>query len=424
MSRSASTCVSVRLLCLLYLSVISSPSLAQVGLLNVTVDDQNGDPITGIVPTYSPPTDWAAGEACKGCAIQFSADDRTHVYEETWHDATHRPTDAEPVEMIFQFTGVAVYLYCILVSTYDTHLQFVVDGQPGTTNFDHYSAPTTQQYTFSVPVFSATSLTNAAHEIRLQSGGSLSSLVLFDYLIYTNDTNAPSSSSALPAASSSSPSPSITNTPPPPRTSHANVGAIAGGVVAGLALSGFIAMLSFIFIRRRQHAKASRSLDLDGSEKGYNVSPEGEPPNAVPSRQELLVVTENHDDEDSRISPFTAFPPPVHSTSSTDVTESVIASRRSSSPDRSGKRQATIANQIREKEEAISALQRRETLSRAHSGTTADNERRGELDATLREMQRLRCEVEQLRLRIAHRPSNYDWEHDSAPPIYDESDRR
>ncbi|EPQ52305.1 hypothetical protein GLOTRDRAFT_95918 [Gloeophyllum trabeum ATCC 11539] len=249
MSRSASTCVSVRLLCLLYLSVISSPSLAQVGLLNVTVDDQNGDPITGIVPTYSPPTDWAAGEACKGCAIQFSADDRTHVYEETWHDATHRPTDAEPVEMIFQFTGVAVYLYCIL---------FVVDGQPGTTNFDHYSAPTTQQYTFSVPVFSATSLTNAAHEIRLQSGGSLSSLVLFDYLIYT-----------------------------------------------------------------RQHAKASRSLDLEGSEKGYNVSPEGAPPNAVPSRQELLVVTENHDDEDSRISPFTAFPPPVHSTSSTDVTDSV-----------------------------------------------------------------------------------------------------
>jgi hypothetical protein len=38
--------------------------------INVTIDDQNGDSVTGAVPSYSPGNKWQQGSQCPGCFAQ------------------------------------------------------------------------------------------------------------------------------------------------------------------------------------------------------------------------------------------------------------------------------------------------------------------------------------------------------------------
>ena len=64
------------------------PGLVLSDLVNITVDDQLGDPSTGLAPEYSPKVgSWHLGspsEDCPSCSILPSMLDLTQIHDETW----------------------------------------------------------------------------------------------------------------------------------------------------------------------------------------------------------------------------------------------------------------------------------------------------------------------------------------------------
>lgn len=350
---------------------------------------------------------------------------QVYIYMGTWHEGTYNVDFWGPsanMEMTFSFTGIAVYIYCILVdspiSTVITNLFFAVDiDRPSnlTGQFGYTTTMGASHWTYhtNALVYSATNLPNTNHTISMSGYGNMRSSVLFDYLIYTvsNGSDPMTSVGATPTASS--------QWTPPPATSESslhsstvNVAAIAGGVVGGVVF-GVVAAATFLFVLyKRRRANVPRSLDLDGSEKDYhgNLDPSALDNTGNPPRQGLSHTTEALDDATQpRISPFTALPPIIDSLSSADVTNTAVGTSRSSSPTRSGKHRRALTKQIREKEEALSDLQRRQTLTEQRD-SGADEE-------SWREIRRLRMEVEQLQMQIAQR------EEDLVPPRYEEHEQ-
>lgn len=66
-----------------------------------TIDDEFGDLVTGVKPTYVPASGSWHNTDCPGCAIH---PDKNSVFRGTWHAATYR---GEPeVSVQFNFTGV------------------------------------------------------------------------------------------------------------------------------------------------------------------------------------------------------------------------------------------------------------------------------------------------------------------------------
>lgn len=60
-------------------------------LVNITIDDQNGDPQTGQVINYNPPEAWKPGQTCTGCTAKPSP--ASNAYMGTWQDASYNPND-------------------------------------------------------------------------------------------------------------------------------------------------------------------------------------------------------------------------------------------------------------------------------------------------------------------------------------------
>ena len=72
------------------------------GLVNVTIDDQSGDPTTGGHINYTPSDAWQVGQTCQSCTAKPApADD---AYMGTWTDASFNPsgtsTNDDPGEII------------------------------------------------------------------------------------------------------------------------------------------------------------------------------------------------------------------------------------------------------------------------------------------------------------------------------------
>ncbi|KAH8114733.1 hypothetical protein DFH11DRAFT_184583 [Phellopilus nigrolimitatus] len=176
----------LRLSCILSLLVFEL-STARGALVNVTVDDQNGDEITKALPAYSPAAAWSQGASCSGCLAQ---PDPSLALDNTWHDATFAPGDPQYTIEV-NFTGAAVYAFFIIANTVEfattlTNLSFALDGSSVGT-FVH--APTTStQYEYNVPGYSNASLKNGDHTFVISAVGATNdSLVLFDYLVYSLD---------------------------------------------------------------------------------------------------------------------------------------------------------------------------------------------------------------------------------------------
>lgn len=70
--------------------------------LNISVDDQNGDALTGDMPSYSPAGSWQQGSTCEGC---LAKPDPTMAFDNTWHDATHGPGGTAQYAIQVSFTG-------------------------------------------------------------------------------------------------------------------------------------------------------------------------------------------------------------------------------------------------------------------------------------------------------------------------------
>ncbi|KAL5523488.1 hypothetical protein ACEPAG_7661 [Sanghuangporus baumii] len=177
--------------------------LAHAAPTNVTIDDTNGDAVTGAQITYNPAPAWQAGQSCQNCTAKL---DGNQAYDGTWHDASYNPpgglSNYYPGTIISasaDFTGTAVYIYCILTRSNsspdgNTDMTFYVDDQ----EVGSFSLPSDgdNSYQYNQAVFSWSGLDGSTnHNVRLESGHSgQQALVLLDRIVYTTDDSSTSSS--------------------------------------------------------------------------------------------------------------------------------------------------------------------------------------------------------------------------------------
>ncbi|KLO15322.1 hypothetical protein SCHPADRAFT_824858 [Schizopora paradoxa] len=146
---------------------------------NVTVDDQA--PSNNSVLVYMPPMVWNEGAGCDFCSAKPN---ESFAFDGTWHDAAYNPGDST-AEISISFTGTAIYTFFIVpdMNSQTTNLNFTLDGVPAG-SFQHPLGNRTQ-FLYNVSTFGRAGLENAAHSLIITSGGNTSSLLLFDYLVYT-----------------------------------------------------------------------------------------------------------------------------------------------------------------------------------------------------------------------------------------------
>ncbi|KAJ7468724.1 hypothetical protein FB451DRAFT_1039118 [Mycena latifolia] len=150
---------------------------------NRTIDDTNGDEITGFLPIYEPRDSWNTDGACPKCAVH---PDPSLAFDHTWHDGTTNQNPPYSVEI--HFTGTAVYLFCIVTpnniggTIANTNLTFTLDDTLLPDGYTHMS-DSSSPISYNVSVFAAEGLKNVSHKLIARTGSP--SLFLFDYAIYT-----------------------------------------------------------------------------------------------------------------------------------------------------------------------------------------------------------------------------------------------
>ncbi|KZT24560.1 hypothetical protein NEOLEDRAFT_1094376 [Neolentinus lepideus HHB14362 ss-1] len=421
--------------------------VAWATLTNRTIDDQYGDEVSGLVPGYSPAASWAQGSTCTGCFIHA---DPSQAYRGTWHDSTHTPGDAEPRVIYISFNGTAIYAYCILANyvqytTTLTNLTFRLDGNGVGENYVH--VPTTStSFQYNVPVYVNDSIPNGQHTLEIEATGDTnSSLVLFDYATYTYDSDPVSSSTS--ASATSSPSPTNSQISSPKHSS--NVGAIAGGVVGGVAFLAAILLGAFLYSRRRRSGvheiggprRRRNKVDLTDSDDDPSLA--GPEMTANPFRPHDLNGASSSNV--AILEPFlpaestsTRIPdseygygvgtgrdnPPVQAAVVPPAAVSGVGdSSRPHPRSKAAMRQEELSRQIREREQHVADLQRRRTFT-SHSVSVpqstsppssvdppSSTSSRGDVDLR-NQIEALQQEVERLRTEQRHML----WEMEDAPP--------
>lgn len=171
--------------------------------VNVTIDDQTGDAITGLLPTYNPSIAWNQGAGCDFCSAKPNTSD---AFNGTWHDATYSPgVYPEQFDVTLQFNGTspsmwihslvsrllegscfvgtAIWMFNILDQRTLTALNFTLDGEDaGSFVWDNASS---FQFLYNQAVFGREGLQFGPHTLVAAVTTNNSSLILFDYAIYT-----------------------------------------------------------------------------------------------------------------------------------------------------------------------------------------------------------------------------------------------
>ncbi|KAK0506422.1 hypothetical protein EDD18DRAFT_1342731 [Armillaria luteobubalina] len=247
------------LLSLLLLALFLSSTLA--ALVNVTVDDQNGDPITQDTISYTPADAWTVSSACNNC---FAPVDSSQAWDQTWHVGKFNNESTAVLQASYTFSGTAVYVNCILARSVQhptgrSDMTFFIDGvQAGT--YSSEPDPPSPDYVYNATVFAYENLSSGRHIIQIQSGhteGS-ASLILLDSLIYShNDDDGSSTSSAPVASHSTGPSSSADL-----ETTSLSVirSKIIGGVLGTLGGALIIGLACYAYLRWRR--KSSHILPI------------------------------------------------------------------------------------------------------------------------------------------------------------------
>ncbi|TCD62934.1 hypothetical protein EIP91_006196 [Steccherinum ochraceum] len=223
-------------------------------LVNVTVDDDGVDSLTGSAIVYEPLDRWNVGQNCTGC---FAQPDPNRAWNYTWHDGTFKPGESpDTLNATFQFSGTALWVYCILAPgnvnpnlSADSYMTFWIDG--GVVGTFHQSALSVTAYTPNYLVYHTTSMPNAAHTFMLQNGqpgGTDQTLVLLDYLIYSYDDGKPSPTTSAGTATQTAP---LGGTSGKSSNTHTVAIIVPIVVVAALIALGVYAY----FWRRRRHLR-------------------------------------------------------------------------------------------------------------------------------------------------------------------------
>ena len=248
-------------------SFLCYAALVSPALVNRTIDDELGDSVTGVVPSYLPINSWVQGSRCKGCRITPAVDPHQPL-DSTWHDTIYTPGGQER-RIQARFTGSAVYVFNLIandvprVKTTFTNLTFFINN----TLVGHYlhtpdgSSPRIQ---YRVPVYVNDSLPYAEHTLDIVAGGVQDSRVLFDFIAYTSrsedgDGVAGMMSSPQSSTQSQDPLPSTTTSATQNDASSASgqshtailVGSIVGAVV-GVIAALLTLTIGLCILRRRR----------------------------------------------------------------------------------------------------------------------------------------------------------------------------
>ncbi|KAI5117398.1 hypothetical protein M0805_004620 [Coniferiporia weirii] len=277
----------------LFLLLLFRTSLADP--VNVTIDDQDGDPTNGQHISYSPPGAWQAGQTCTDCTAKPSP--ASDAYLGTWTDSTFYPagdttvsTSGQIIQASASFVGTAVYVVCILTGTStspdgNTDLTFKIDN--ATTSTFQRAPNGNATYLFNQTVFAQTGLPNTLHTITIESGhAGQKALILLDAIIYTADDNSTSSSAASsPGATGSSSSDTSQS------GSSTNVGVIIGPVVAAVIVVPAASIALFLFVRKRGRSQGKYDhVSIDSPAIGGASQPRSHDPEVHDMR--YLVNTE------------------------------------------------------------------------------------------------------------------------------------
>ncbi|PFH51666.1 hypothetical protein AMATHDRAFT_141958 [Amanita thiersii Skay4041] len=158
-------------------------------LVNRTIDDSLGDPVTGFRPIFLPtkPGVWE-DQTCKGCFIQ---PDRGRAFNGTWTAATYHP-ELKHISITLEFPGVAIYVFFILANgglrngtTANTECNFTLDGVYARA-FTHQPDLTSTNLEYDATAFTVTGLSNNTHQLVISTNDvDHAVFVNFDYAIYT-----------------------------------------------------------------------------------------------------------------------------------------------------------------------------------------------------------------------------------------------
>ncbi|KAH9856875.1 hypothetical protein C2E23DRAFT_857098 [Lenzites betulinus] len=175
-------------------STILSFSRAAVAVqVTRTIDDEQGDIITGTKPIYTPADGWSQGATCTGCSIDSSLIDASQVLDGTWHSITSG-TDERTITVTF--TGVAVNAFFVIArpmpsTLAQTNLTFTLDPEEGpdadTDTTLQFPALIDGEPVYSARMFGVSGLPNREHTLKISSAGPTNNLYAFDYVQYVAD---------------------------------------------------------------------------------------------------------------------------------------------------------------------------------------------------------------------------------------------
>ncbi|KAI0658424.1 hypothetical protein C8Q70DRAFT_1055003 [Cubamyces menziesii] len=156
--------------------------------MNRSIDDENGDSVTGAKPSYLPDEGWSQGAQCPGCHVNPTLADVSRAFDQTWHDGTYHPGQPDRTITV-SFTGTAVFVYNLIANVIQytttlTNLSFSIDGTY-MQQYMHVPDGSEEQILYSVLVFSHTGLANQPHTLEMRAAGLNDSLILFDVVLYT-----------------------------------------------------------------------------------------------------------------------------------------------------------------------------------------------------------------------------------------------
>ena len=238
--------------------------------MNITIDDQYGDSVTGFIPVFLPNDGtWHVGspsENCSNCKITPTTLDISQIHDHTWHDATHTP-GLTPAQIIVNFTGTAVYVFNIVPNSLPgntatfANISFTIDGSDAG-SFVRAPDETTDVILYNQVIHSIVGLENIPHTLTMTGGGGTKALILFDYVVYTTevDDTVANSTSSTQGTSATATSETIGTINPSTstaivKTRRSPIGAIVGAVVGGVIFVVLLGMLAVCYRRRKRKAQ-------------------------------------------------------------------------------------------------------------------------------------------------------------------------
>ncbi|KAJ7687136.1 hypothetical protein B0H17DRAFT_1332535 [Mycena rosella] len=175
----------------------------------------------------------------------------------------------QPVSAHFNFTGTAVYIFCIQPMGLSfppappslMNLTFLLDDGP-TATFIHQGSASSVGFVPNVNVFAKQGLEDGLHVLTLNLAPN--SVFVLDYLVVTKDVAAAETSDVSPTPSAAPHSQISTPTPTAgDRTTKSGRASFAGALAGSLGVLGIISFgTAFSLIRRRQ--RAARRDQLEG----------------------------------------------------------------------------------------------------------------------------------------------------------------